>query len=985
MRILKTLFPIVSAAVCSPLILSFVSCKKAPEQVANPPEKKEVVQASLAAAPSEVLFNRDIRPILNTSCTGCHGGVKKNAGVSFIYREEALGVSSNGKKIIIPGDPDNSEVIKRITSTDPRYVMPPAHGDHHRDPLKPQEIELIKEWVRQGAKYEEHWAYIPPKKEPVETNLKDWGRKPMDAYILASLEKNSLQPSPEAPKAQWLRRASLDITGLPPTNAELAAFLADQSPDAFEKTADRLLASPRFGERWASMWMDLARYSDSYGVEKDPHREAWPYRDWLIAAFNRDMPYTEFVRDQLAGDLADKPTTDQLKATLFQRLTKTNTEGGTDDEQFRVEAVIDRISTNWNSLQGITMGCVQCHSHPYEPIPHEDFFGFMSYFNSSEDCDLDDDFPKHVLASDPAEQQKATDAQLERISLQNQRNRRGAEWINKDQAWVIPEILDLKINSGGLKHKDGIIFTEGTQTDDTTYNVTLRPPASLTPYTAFKFTILPDSDDLAKAPFRGSVLSNIAISKVAPDGKRTPVPLSFVYSDALAGPNAPERSLDKTPAGFGGYPKLFRKMEAVIVLQSPLTLAEGETLVADLRSNMPTTGSQATPLRKFQIQLIANPGWQSLISDPEHVALTKGINDLNRYITGVKGTQFPVMLDRPPESIRETRLWIGGNAMNKGKVLQPGVPEILNPYKAPARNRREMAEWMTHPENSLFSRVFVNRVFFEIFGNGIVQTLGDFGTTGLKPTNQPLLDYLAVAFRDDYQWKPKALIKEMVLSSTYRQDHKASPELAAQDPKNILLARGPRTRLTGEMIRDQALAVSGLLANRDGGPSVMPPQPGGVWPAPYGGGLKWITAEGPDRFRRALYTYWKRTSPFAGLMIFDTPMRDVCTTQRITTNTPLQPLVTLNDPAYIEMARSLAQKMEQAPGAGPREKLAHGYLLATQNQPTDKALDVLTQLREDLVTQYSASGPKPLADTPDQAAMINLASVLLNLDTALTK
>lgn len=985
MRILKTLLPIVCASVCCPLILSFVSCKKAPEQVANPSEKKEGVQASLAEASREVLFNRDIRPILNTSCTGCHGGVKKNAGVSFIYREEALGVSSNGKKIIIPGDPDNSEVIKRITSTDPRYVMPPAHGDHHRDPLKPQEIELIKEWVRQGAKYEEHWAYIPPKKEPVETKLKDWGRKPMDAYVLASLDKNSLQPSPEAPKSQWLRRAALDITGLPPTNAELAAFLADQSLDAFEKTADRLLASPRFGERWAVMWMDLARYSDSYGLEKDPHREAWPYRDWLIAAFNRDMPYTEFVRDQLAGDLADKPTTDQLKATLFQRLTKTNTEGGTDDEQFRVEAVIDRISTNWNSLQGITMSCVQCHSHPYEPIPHEDFFSFMSYFNSSEDCDLDDDFPKHLLAENPAEQQKATDAQLERISLQNQRNRRGAEWINKNQAWILPEILDLKINSGGLKHTDGIIFTEGTQTNDTTYNVTLRPPASLTPYTAFKFIILPDSDDLAKAPFRGSVLSNIALSKVAADGKRAPVPLSFVYSDALAGPNAPERSLDKTPAGFGGYPKLFRKMEAVIVLQSPLTMAEGETLVANLRSNMPTTGSQATPLRKFQIQLIANPEWQSLISAPKHVALTKRINELNRYITGVKGTQFPVMRDRPPESIRETRLWIGGNAMNKGKVLQPGVPKILNPYNAPARNRREMAEWMTHPKNSLFSRVFVNHVFFELFGNGIVQTLGDFGTTGLKPTNQPLLDYLAVAFRDDYKWKPKALIKEMVLSSTYRQDHKASPELAAQDPKNLLLARGPRTRLTAEMVRDQALAVSDLLANRDGGPSVMPPQPGGVGAAPYGGGWKWITAEGPDRFRRALYTYWKRTSPFPGLMIFDTPMRDVCTTQRITTNTPLQPLVTLNDPAYIEMARSLAQKMELAPGAGPREKLAFGYLLATQNQPTVKALDVLTQLREDLVTQYSASGPKPLADTPDQAAMINLASVLLNLDTALTK
>ena len=938
--------------------------------------------SSSSAAEREVLFNRDIRPILNTSCTGCHGGVKKSAGVSFIYRDEALGVSANGKKIIIPGDPDNSEVVKRITSTDSRHVMPPAHGDHARDPLKPQEIELIKEWIRQGAKYEEHWAYIPPKKEPAETQRKDWGRKPMDAYVLANLEKNKLSPSPEAPKEQWLRRASLDITGLPPTKEELQAFLADPSPDAYEKTADRLLASPRFGERWASMWMDLARYSDSYGLEKDPHRDSWPYRDWLISAFNRDMPYTEFVRDQLAGDLADKPTTDQLKATLFQRLTKTNTEGGTDDEQFRVEAVIDRISTNWNSLQGITMGCVQCHSHPYEPIPHEDFFGFMDYFNSSEDCDLDDDFPKHLLAEKPAEQQKATDAQLEVVSLLNQRNRRGSEWINKNQNWILPEVSDLKINSGTLDQKDGVIFTGGTQGMHTNYSMALRMPAGTAPLTALKFTILPDSDDLAKAPFRGSVLSNIVLHKLSPDGTRTPVPLAFVYGDGLAGPNLPERSLDQTGAGFGGYPKLFRKMEAVIVLKDPLVLGDGEKIAVDLVSNQPTSGNQATPLRKFQMHLIANPGWQRLLVDPEHVALTKRINELNQYLAGVKGTRFPVMQDRPAESTRETRFWIGGNAMNKGKVIGPGVPKILNPYNAPASNRREMAEWMTHPQNSLLSRVFVNHVFFELFGNGIVQTLGDFGTTGLKPTNQPLLDYLAVAFRDDFAWKPKALIKEMVLSATYRQDHKASPELAKQDPKNLLLARGPRTRLSAEMVRDQALAVSGLLANRDGGPSVMPPQPDGVraW-----GGFKWTAAEGPDRFRRALYTYWKRTSPYPSMLTFDAPMRDACTTQRIATNTPLQPLVTLNDPAYLEMARSLAQKMEKAPGAGPREKIAEGYLLATQSQPSDQALDVLNQLREDLVAEYSASGPKPLAETPDQAAMINVASVLLNLDTAITK
>ncbi|MGA0093978.1 MAG: PSD1 and planctomycete cytochrome C domain-containing protein, partial [Chthoniobacterales bacterium] len=923
--------------------------------------------------------------MLNTSCTGCHGGVKMNAGVCFVYRDAALGVSANGKKIIVPGDPENSEVVKRITSTDPRYVMPPAHGEHHREPLKPEQIELIIEWIRQGAEWEEHWAYIPPQKEPVETRRRDWARQPMDHYVLASLEKNNLSPAGEAPKEQWLRRATLDLTGLPPTEEELEAFLADRSPDAYEKTVDRLLAAPRFGERWAAMWMDVARYADTYGTEKDPHRESWPYRDWLISAFNRDMPYTEFVRDQLAGDLADKPTTDQLKATLFQRMTKTNTEGGTDDEQFRVEAVIDRITTTWRTFQGITMECVQCHSHPYEPVPHEDYYKFMGYFNGSEDCDLDDDFPLHTLADDPAVQQQATDAQLELAALRNQRNRRGAAWINRDQNWVLPEIADLKINSGTLQQKDGVVFTGGTQSSHTTYSMALGVPAGTGPITALKFTILPDSDDLAKAPFRGSVLSNIALHKVSPDGTRTPVPLSFVYADGLAGPFPPEFSLHGNGGGFGGYPKLYKKREAVFVLKDPLVLAGGDQIAVDLVSNQPTTGNQATPLRKFQMHVISNPGWQRLLTDPEHVILGKRIGELQQYIAGIKGAKFPVTQDRPPESARETRLFIGGNMLSKGEAVAPGVPEILNPYQAPAGSRAEMAAWLTDSRNSLLSRVFVNRVFAELFGNGIVQTLGDFGTTGLPPTNQPLLDHLAVAFRDDHGWKLKSLLREMVLSSTYRQDHKATPELAASDPKNLLLARGPRTRLTAEMVRDQGLVASGLLANRAGGASVMPPQPDGVWSRGAYNNRQWQTADGPDRYRRALYTYWKRVSPYPSMLTFDAPSRDVCAPQRIVTNTPLQPLVTLNDPAYLEMARHLAGKMEESPGAASRDKIARGYLLATQSRASEQTLDILNKLREDLVSEYTASGPKPLADTPEQAAMINLASVLLNLDTALTK
>ena len=983
-RLFKWLLP---ALVLAVLIGGFVYSKKADPDVAAPAKITNEAPESLPASaplPEKITFNEHIRPILNTSCTGCHGGVEKSAGVSFIYKEEAYGVSANGKKIIVPGDPTNSEVVRRITSTDSRIIMPPAHGEHHREPLTPREIALITEWIKQGAPWEEHWAYIPPKKEPVETKLNDWVRQPMDAYVLANLEKNSLSPTAEAPKEQWLRRASLDLIGLPPTKEELETFLGDQSPDAYEKTVDRFLASPRFGERWAAMWMDLARYADTYGPEKDPHRESWPYRDWLISSFNKDIPFTDFVRDQLAGDLVEKPTTDQLKATLFQRLTKTNTEGGTDDEQFRVEAVMDRISTTWQVFQGVTFGCVQCHSHPYEPIPHEDYFRYMSFFNSAEDCDLDDDFPLHTLADNPAEQQKATDAQLELNGALNQRNRRGAKWINHQQNWIQPTVEKFSVSSGTLSENTGILSTEGPQPPGTSYNITLQPPQLGGPLTAIKFSILPDDSDLSKAPFKGSVLSEMGLAKIDSKGVRTPVPFSFVFADELAGPFRPDYSLLNNPGGFGGYPKLFKKREAVFVLKDLLPLSKEDRLELALYCRASTSGGQPTTLRNFTFHLISNPGWKGLVDSNEHKQLTNRINALTQQIAAAKGPKFPVTQERSKESKRETRVWVGGNYLNKGAPVDPGVPDVLNPYNANPTTRLEMANWMTHPENSLLSRVFVNRIFSELFGNGIVRTLGDFGTTGLPPTNQSLLDSLAVAFRDDYGWKLKPLLKGMVLSATYRQDHKASPELAAEDPKNLLLARGPRTRLSAEMLRDQALLTSSLLANRDGGPSVMPPQPDGIWASAHGR-KKWETAEGPDRFRRALYTYWKRTAPYPSLLTFDAPMRDACSTQRISTNTPLQPLVTLNDPAYLEMARHLSEKMEAAAGDSPRDKIAHGYLLATQQQPTNETLDELLSLRSDLISEYSKTDFKPLADTPDKAAMINLANVLLNLDTALTK
>lgn len=939
-----------------------------------------------AQAGEKISYNEQIRPIFNTSCVGCHGGVKKNAGVSFIYREEALGTSANGNRIIVPGEPENSELIKRISSDDPRYVMPPAHGEHHNEPLSPAQIKLLSDWIRQGAEWQEHWAYIKPERQAVQPQQQNWIRTPMDAYVLDQLEQKALAPSAEAPRSQWLRRVSLDLTGLPPTLEERQAFLADESDEAYEAVVDRLLASPRYGERWAAMWMDLARYADTIGYEKDKRRTIWPYRNWLINAFNEDLPFPEFIRDQLAGDLVKEPTTEQLISTGFLRLTQTNTEGGTDDEEFRVAAVLDRVNTTWSSFQGITFGCVQCHSHPYEPIPHEDFYRFMSFFNSTEDCDQDNDFPLHVVAHKPEERQQATAAQLDLIRLRRLLNQPGSLELEKPEPWLQPTYSALKISRGKLKQKAGVLYTEGTQPVHTTYYVTLESPEAGTTVTSLKVTILPDTDNPADGPFRGAHLSQLTLKKVTAAGKSSDVPFSYVYADSVAGPlgQDPAAALKPSAQGVGGYPKLFRQRDAVFVLKQPLELQPGDTLAATLFCKAGTTGGQNTALRRFQLQLGSSPAWQQLAASDSQAQLVKQLRETQKLVAGFKGEKVPVALERSSASVRESRVFIGGNRLNRGEAQKPGVPKILNPYGAEAGNRLEMAEWLAHPDNSLTARVFVNRVFSELFGNGIVQTLGDFGSSGLPPTNLALLDHLAIAFREDGQWQLKSLLKEMVLSATYRQDHRSTVELTARDPQNLLLARGPRTRLSAEMIRDHALSASGLIAHRLGGPSVMPPQPEGVWTTVYSG-EKWTDAKGPDRYRRALYTFWKRTAPYPSMMTFDAASREVCNIQRISTNTPLQPLVTLNDPAYLEFAQKLAKRIQNHPDAGARAKIAQGYLLTTQQEIPTPSLDVLEKLHGELVEDYQSVPYDTLAKSAEEAAWVNIAGVLLNIDSALTK
>ncbi|MCP5538222.1 MAG: PSD1 domain-containing protein [Akkermansiaceae bacterium] len=937
-----------------------------------------------ASAGDRISFNKHIRPIFIAKCTKCHGGAKADGDLSLIYRAEVLGKGKSGKTIIVPGKPDQSELFRRITTEDIDEKMPLQEGEHADEPLDVQQIGLVRKWIEQGAEWEEHWAYIKPQQQAL-PRLKNpsWVNTPMDHFVLARLEKNNLGPTAPADRAQWLRRASLDLTGMPPGKAELDAFLADRSPDAYEKEVTRLLASPHFGERWASVWMDLARYSDTMGYEKDPHRNIWPYRDYLIQSFNQDKPYDLFIREQLAGDLFAKPTSETLTATAFHRNTQTNTEGGTDDEEFRVAAVIDRVNTTWTATQGLTFGCIQCHAHPYEPIPHSDYYRFYAFFNSTEDADLDNDTPHFKVASQPAQRQLAAGLHQKLPALRRAINEPGRQLLLASKSWQPLNYAATKTSHGKLTaYPGGELRATGTFPVNTRYDLTATSPD----FTAIRVTITPEAENPAELPERGSVLSTLSLHRVKADGSKEKIQLAYVFADQISGPYDPVASLENGRDGFGAYPKLFGKRQAVFVTAAPVTFGRDEKLEITMHSRASTTGDQACTVRRFTLDTSADKAWTELLQNPAHTQNVQAYNQARHQYHQIQGTNIPVIRERSIHAKRETRLFIGGLWLNKGEVQQAGVPKLLNGYQNKVDTRLEMAQWLTSPENPLTARVMANRLFAEMFGRGIVETLGDFGSTGTAPNNLPLLDHLAVAFQTTHQWSVKSLLREMVLSASYRQDHKTTPEMAEADPGNRLLARGPRNRLNAEMLRDHALKVSGLLTPKISGPSVMPPQPAGVWQTIYSG-AQWKDATGPDRYRRALYTYWKRTSPYPSMITFDTPSRDLCNAQRIPTNTPLHALTTLNDPVYLECSRAFGKRMAAESAGDVRQQIAYGYLLATQQKPGESTVRLLTDLYQKLLTDYQANPEncKAVAGTPREAAMTVLANTIFNLDAALTK
>ncbi|MGA0557629.1 DUF1553 domain-containing protein [Larkinella sp. VNQ87] len=885
----------------------------------------------------KVDFNTQIKPLLNKNCIACHGGVKKASNFSLLFKHEALAPAKSGKHAIVPGDADASEFIRRLTLTDPDERMP-----LDAPPLKPEEIELLRKWIDQGAEWGDHWAYQPVEKPEVpqigtfwsrlgivENDELNWAKNEVDHFILDKLKAESLKPSPEADRATLIRRVSLDLTGLPPTEKEVADFVADQSPDAYEKVVNRLLASPAYGERWTGMWLDLARYADTKGYERDPGRNIWRYRDWLIKAFNQDKPFDQFTIEQLAGDLLPNPTDDQLIATGFHRNTMTNDEGGTQDEEFRVAAVMDRVNTTWDVWQGTTFSCVQCHSHPYDPFVNEEYYKYLAFFNNSRDEDVTTETPT-------------------------------LRFYKKEDSVKVQELYGWLKNR--LKHpkqvQDWMHFVRITEPKINSHDFDEYVNASLLDA---KFFGVQDggSGRIKNVNLTGK---NRLIMQWGTKAKNA---VLTVHQDSLNGP---------------------------VLLASPVPSGRDTTMIFALppvsgRHNLYLSlKSPETPKDWVQIKWVS---FQAALPDqPAHE-----LGEMDRKLAellNARPESTPIMYEGTGDLARKTHVFERGNWLVKGKEVKPDVPKSLPPMAQDLpKNRLGLAKWMVSREHPLTARVAVNRFWEQLFGTGIVETVEDVGTQGIPPTHRELLDWLAVEFMETDGWHVKKLLKRMVMSATYRQRSQASPELLAKDPFNKLLARGPRVRLAAEQVRDQALAVVGLLSRKQFGPSVMPVQPDGIWQSPYSG-ESWKLSEGEDRYRRALYTYWKRTAPYPSMITFDSPSREFCQLRRLRTNTPLQALVTLNDPVYVEAAQRLAETMKGR-GKTPEQQIQSGFRLVMLRDLAPKKLAVLTKLYRNTETYYQQhpdEAKKLLActdATPQLAALTVTANTMLNLDEVITK
>lgn len=932
------------------------------------------------ATVSRVDFNSQIRPILTKHCTSCHGGVKQAGGVSFVYGDLAMDT-------IEPGDPESSLLLERVLDEDDDYRMPPPE---HGPALGKKETDLLTNWIQQGAVWGKHWAYENPTRHEV-TDLKSpqWVKQPIDAFVLRQLEQREIKPAGDERPERWLRRVSLDLIGLPPTLQERQAFLkqiGQKNESAYEAVVDRLLASPRFGERWASPWFDQVRYADSRGQGEDSPRTIWKYRDWVIDALNQDMPYDQFTIKQIAGDLLPDRTIEDHIATAVHRLTHTNEEGGTDDEEFRTAAVLDRVSTTWQTWQGTTFGCVQCHHHPYDPFEHDEFYKFVAFFNNTTDCDLNDDWPNIKVPLDPKNYDQSSKLSRDIDKLKRAMWQKNWDAVSDESKWTA-----LKIHSAStscstadveIQQRDGHdeFAVDGTIASGTTVKANLSLAELDAPVTGLRITGLPFEPKTALADSEwGFVMSNItarlileAVDEKTKKPKTRAIKIASVLCDEPFPYYDPNESLNTEKPGFAAYSRIHRARQAVLVFESPIDITENSKLAITIKHRVTELAAFPLVTRRAHFAISTEESFTKLLQREQHLEDQEKLTALSATLDEIESTEVPVLNEREENLSRPTHKFIGGSFQTKGKRVTSDVPKSLRPTGDPISNRLELARWMVGPDNPLTARVAVNRYWARMFGVGLVATEEDFGSTGEPPSHPELLDDLAVRFREDLGWSTKKLLKEIALSHTYRQSSKIRAELHELDAANRWLARGPRHSLPAETVRDQMLAISGLLSDKMFGEPVHPPLPRGVWKARRG---TWKTPKvgEEDRYRRSVYTYVKRSVPFPISTTFDAPSRDFCTPKRLRSNTPLQPLMMMNDTGFVECAEALGKRM-QTHSESLSEQIAYGLELATCREPKEDEVERLTKL-------YRAVE----ADSNAKVAMQSTASVMLNLDEIITK
>jgi len=1006
-----------------------------------------VVQAESAPAGPTVDFGRQIRPILSNTCFKCHGpdANERQAELRLDLREGALEPSESGKPAIVPGKPAESSLLKRIYSKNKNLLMPPPKSNKS---LTEEQKGLLKAWIEQGAKYEVHWSFTPPSRpsQPA-AKEKGWARNAIDHFILARLDAEGLRPAPEADRATLIRRVTLDLTGLPPTPAEVDAFLADQRSDAYDRLVDRLLSSPRYGERLAVDWLDAARYADTHGYHIDSGRDMTRWRDWVIESFNLNRPFDKFTVEQLAGDLLPDATLTQKIASGFNRNHMINFEGGAIPEEYQTAYVIDRVNTTGTVWLGLTVGCAQCHDHKYDPISQKEYYQLYAFFNNVQENGLDGSKGNaEPQVPSPSRLQEASITQIDR-EITEARAAVDAPLPEVDQAqiawekslgdtqaaeWQVLEPADLRSTGGSrlVTRRGGTIVAEGENPTSDVYTVTAK--TDLAGITAIRLETLPDNRLAGKGPGRSSngniVLTELRAETLAPRRFKTVTADfsqdNFPISLAIDG---------QSTTGWAILPQVGKPHTAVFEFEQPLTANDGKQLTVTLEFQSPFGQHQ---LGRFRLAATrsARPSKSDSLPAPIlailNTAVDKRSAEQTAEIRTYYRTKVSTALKSQSEKLaalqqsradlaktipttmimnemakpRDTFMLVRGQYDKHGEKVTPAVPASLPPLAAGAPvNRLGLARWIVDPSNPLPARVTINRYWQMVFGTGLVKTAEDFGSQGELPSHPELLDWLAVEFQNG--WNVREMIRLMVTSATYRQSSVLTPESLAKDPENRLLSRGPRLRLQAEFIRDLALSASGLLDGRVGGASVSPYQPAGLWEElsfrldnKNWSAQSYEQSHGRDLYRRTMYTFWKRTSPPPTLATFDAPDRETCTVRRARTNTPLQALVLMNDPTYVEAARKLAERMMIEGGKTAEERIALAYRLVLSRTPRAEETGVLKALfdAQQAVYQKDAkaalkllsvgeSGRNSALATDELAAWTMVAAAILNLDETVTK